>query len=177
MPKLDRVIPMEETKGNGYATRVVRLEYGPEGKASSQVTLTLPAGPGPFPVVIGGGGWAPALVRRGYAVCDYPTSVDQVTNLPQLYPGHDFATMGQRAWTAQLVVDYLLTQPEIDRARIAINGYSRGGTMVTLAAAFERHGRGPRRHRQRGRQLLTQLPPQQAMRLVERLRARVGREQ
>lgn len=136
-PKLDRVVPIEETKGDGYVTRVVRLEYGPDGKATSQVTLTLPAGKGPFPVLIGGGSWGSSLLRRGYASCEYPSSVDQTTNLPELYPNFDFATMGQRAWTAQLVVDYLYTLPEIDKARIAITGYSRGGKMATIAAALD----------------------------------------
>ncbi|MBI4625722.1 MAG: alpha/beta fold hydrolase [Verrucomicrobia bacterium] len=136
-PKINRIVPVEETRGKGYVTRVVRLEYGPESKVTTQITLTLPEGRGPFPVLIGGGGSAASLIRRGYAACDYPTSVDQVTNLPQVYPDYDFATMGQRAWTAQLVVDYLFTLPEIDRARIAITGYSRGGKMITTAAAFD----------------------------------------
>ena len=136
-PKLDRIVPVEETKSAGYVTRVVQLVYGPAGRITTQVTLTLPAGNGPFPVVIGGGAWLGSLIRRGYGACDFPASVDQPTNLPELYPGHDFATMGQRAWTAQLVVDYLLTVPEVDRARIAITGYSRGGKMATIAAAFD----------------------------------------
>jgi len=136
-PKLDRIVPVEETKHDGYLTRVVRLEYGPESKITTQVTLTLPEGSGPFPVLIGGGSWSASLIRRGYAACEYPASVDQPTNLPQLFPDFDFGTMGQRAWTAQLVVDYLLTLPEIDKARIAITGYSRGGKMATIAAAFD----------------------------------------
>ncbi len=136
-PKLDRVVPVEETKSAGYTTRVVRLEYGPESRITTQVTLTLPEGSGPFPVLIGGGSWSTSLIRRGYAACEYPSSVDQPTNLPSVYPEFDFATMGQRAWTAQLVVDYLLTLPEIDPARIAITGYSRGGKMATIAAAFD----------------------------------------
>ena len=136
-PKLDRIVPVEETKGNGYLTRVVRLEYGPEGKITTQVTLTLPEGKGPFPVLIGGGGSAASLIRRGYAACEYPSSVDQATNLPELYPNYDFATMGQRAWTVQLVIDYLYTLPEIDKARIANTGYSRGGKMAATAAAFD----------------------------------------
>lgn len=134
-PKLDGIVPVRETRANGYVTRVVRLEYG--SNITTLVTLTLPEGKGPFPVLIGGGSWSASLLRRGYAACEYPTSVDQATNLPELYPGFDFATMGQRAWTAQLVVDYLLTLPEIDSKRIAITGYSRGGKMATFAAAFD----------------------------------------
>jgi dienelactone hydrolase len=136
-PKLDRVEPIDEVKGNGYTTRRVRLVYGPESKIQTEVTLTLPDGPGPYPVLIGGGTATASLLKRGYGACEYPSSVDQPTNLPQLYPQHDFATMGQRAWTAQLVVDYLLTVPQVDKARLAITGYSRGGKMATIAAAFD----------------------------------------
>ncbi len=134
-PKLDRVVPVGETKTNGYLTRVVRLEYG--SNITTQVTLTSPEGSGPFPVLIGGGAWSASLIRRGYAACEFPSSVDQATTLQELHPGFDFATMAQRAWTVQLVVDYLLTVPEIDRARIAITGYSRGGKMAAIAAAFD----------------------------------------
>ncbi len=135
-PKLDRVVPLEETKRHGYLTRNVRLEFGPDDKATALVTVTIPDGAGPFPVLIGTG-WAPALIRRGYISCSYNESVDQPSNLPGLYPTFEFATMGQRAWTAQLVVDYLLTLPQVDRARIAITGYSRGGKMATIAAALD----------------------------------------
>jgi dienelactone hydrolase len=134
--KLARVVPGEETKGEGYVTRQVRLAFGPDGKADTQVTLTLPGGPGPFPVLIGNG-WAPALLRRGYISASYNDSVDQKTNLPELYPDYDFATMAQRAWVAQVVVDYLHTLPEVDKSRIAITGYSRGGKMALTAAAFD----------------------------------------
>lgn len=137
-PGINRVVAVEETEGDGYVTRVVRLEYGPENKITSEVTLTLPTGPGPFPVLLGGsGGWKTPLIRRGYAACEWPTSVDQPSNLPALYRDFDFATMAQRAWTAQVVIDYLETLPEIDKTRIAIHGYSRGGKMAAIAAAFD----------------------------------------
>ncbi len=135
-PKLDHIVALEETKGAGYLTRRVRLEFGPDDKATAEVTVVIPDGSGPFPVLIGSG-WAPALIRRGYISCSYNESVDVVTNLPQLYPTFEFATMGQRAWTAQLVVDYLLTLPQVDAKRIAITGYSRGGKMATIAAALD----------------------------------------
>src|SRR5262249_42193832 len=56
---------------------------------------------------------------------------------PELYPNYDFATMGQRAWTAQLVVDYLYSLPQVDKARIAMTGYSREGKMATIATALD----------------------------------------
>jgi hypothetical protein len=42
-PALARIVPVTETKGDGYLTRTVRLDYGPEGKIQTQVTLTLPS--------------------------------------------------------------------------------------------------------------------------------------
>ena len=55
-PKLDRIEPVGDVvKHPGYSTRTVTLHYGPESKITSQVTLTLPDGAGPFPVLIGGG--------------------------------------------------------------------------------------------------------------------------
>lgn len=135
-PKLDRVVPVEETKGQGYITRQVRLEFGPGGKATASVTVVIPDGAGTFPVLIGNG-WAPALIRRGYISCSYNDSVDQPSNLPELYPDFEFATMAQRAFTAQLVVDYLCTLPQVDQKHIAITGYSRLGKMATIAAALD----------------------------------------
>jgi dienelactone hydrolase len=136
-PKLDRVVAVDETHANGYVTRTVRLEYGPEGKIQTPVTLTLPEGKGPFPILIGGGSALSSLLRRGYGACVYPESVDAPSNLQQLYPNFDFATMAQRAWTVQLVVDYLETVPEVDKSKLAITGYSRTGKMATIAAAWD----------------------------------------
>lgn len=126
-----------ETPGNGYVTRVVEIEYGPRADRTTTVTvtLTIPQGHGPFPVMIGG---APSpLIRRGYIACSYSGSVDAPGTVGQLYPEYDFASMGQVAFTLQTVVDYLLTVPQIDKTRIAITGYSRGGKMALIAAALD----------------------------------------
>ena len=133
--KLDKVTVVEETAGNGYFTRVVKLEYGPEAKASTVVTVTVPNGSGPFPVLIGG--TANSLLRRGYIACSYTGTVDAPGNIGQLYPNYDFASMGQTAFTVHRVVDYLFTMPQVDKARIAVTGYSRGGKMATIAAAWD----------------------------------------
>jgi dienelactone hydrolase len=133
--KLDQISVIRETKAEGYFTRVVKLEYGPGGKASTEVTVTVPDGAGPFPVLIGG--TASSLLRRGYIACNYTGTVDAPGNVGQLYPGYDFASMGQTAFTVHRVVDYLLTMPQVDKARIAVTGYSRGGKMATIAAAWD----------------------------------------
>ncbi len=135
-PQLDKIVPVSETTNDaGVITRTVNLQYGPDDQASAQVSVTIPAGEGPFPVLIGGMG--AAVLNRGYIACSFPSSVDTPSNLPQLYPGFDFATMGQRAFTARMVVDYLYTLPQVDKARIAITGYSRGGKMAMFSAALD----------------------------------------
>jgi cephalosporin-C deacetylase-like acetyl esterase len=166
-PKLDQVTVLSETVSDGVTpppagvgfgrggpaqpmpkgtiTRVVLLEYGPNDQAKVQVAVTIPAGDGPFPVLIGSS--TAKLLGRGYIGCSFSTnttnpavtnvSVDQPTNLPQLYPNYDFASIAQEAWTSQMVVDYLYTLPQVDKARIAITGYSRLGKMALTAAAVD----------------------------------------
>jgi dienelactone hydrolase len=132
-----RVSPQSETDGDGYRTFVAEIEYGPEESRTTTVTVTLniPDGAGPFPVLIGGN--TAALIRRGYIACSYTGTVDMPGAIASLYPEHDFASMGQVAFTIQTVVDYLLTVPEVDQARIAITGYSRAGKMATIATAWD----------------------------------------
>jgi len=126
---------VSETKGDGYFTRVVKIDYGPEGKASTTVTVIVPSGDGPFPVLIGG--TASSLLRRGYIYCNYTGTVDAPGNVGSLYPNYDFASMGQVTFTIQAVVDYIYTMPQVDKARIAVTGYSRGGKMATITAAWD----------------------------------------
>ena len=132
-----RTTVQSETPGNGYVTRVVEIEYGPQADKTTtvNVTLTIPQGNGPFPVMIGGA--ASSLIRRGYIACSYSGSVDAPGTVAQLYPEHDFASMGQVAFTLQTVVDHLLTVPQVDKARIALTGYSRAGKMALIAAALD----------------------------------------
>ena len=128
---------LSETPGNGYVTRVVAIEYGPQADKTTtvNVTLTIPQGAGPFPVMIGGA--ASSLIRRGYIACSYSGSVDMPGTVAQLYPEHDFASMAQVAFTLQTVVDHLLTVPQVDKARIAVTGYSRAGKMALIAVALD----------------------------------------
>ena len=137
--KYNKVTVTSETKGEGYFTRVVQLTYGPHDEETLDVTVIVPEGKGPFPVLMGG--TAASLLRRGYIAATYNQSVDIPNTVPlglqKIYPEYDFYAMGQKAWQTQLVVDYLYTMPEVDKARIAVTGYSRTGKMAMIAAAWD----------------------------------------
>jgi dienelactone hydrolase len=140
-PALDRVVALDETRGAGYTTRNVRLEFGPGGRGFVRVQVTIPDGAGPFPVLLCPNlpGWGPALNRRGYISAGFAgnDAMDDAATLKPLYPEHDFAALPRRAWLVPLVLDYLETLPEVDRKRIGLFGYSRDGKMATMAAALD----------------------------------------
>src|ERR1700686_3727994 len=51
-PKLDRAVVLDETPGKGYLVRNLRLEFGPQSKATLRVQVMIPEGKGPFPALI-----------------------------------------------------------------------------------------------------------------------------
>ena len=142
-PVIGRVEVMEETQGEGYYSRTVKLYYGPGNQASVRVSVTVPTGMpgGKYPVLLSPslGGWGNQLLRRGYISAGYAGSdfMDDSANLQEIYPGYDFGALPRRAWTASLVLDYLATIPEVDMDRVAIYGYSRDGKMALIAGAFD----------------------------------------
>jgi cephalosporin-C deacetylase-like acetyl esterase len=144
-PKLDNIVVLSENNANGQITRTLRLEFGPERKATLRATITIPAGAGPFPVMIspsitgGAGGFGGAALARGYISAGFAGNDgqnDANTYIP-LYPEFDFADLPRRAWSCQVLVDYLYTLPQVDKEHIAINGYSRDGKMALIAAIID----------------------------------------
>jgi hypothetical protein len=128
------------------------LRLGPRQELPLHVTVFAPAaGDGRFPVImtteaVSGNGAAPvakALVERGYALAGYQRhdldadNADRSDGAHPLYPECDWATLAVWAWGAIRVTDYLLTRPDIDPARIALTGHSRGGKTALLAAALD----------------------------------------
>jgi fermentation-respiration switch protein FrsA (DUF1100 family) len=90
-------------------------------------------------------------IERGYAVATFYNG-DVVPDQPDftqgvfphyLRPGqkqhdpHDWGAIAAWAWGIQRVVDYLVTDKEIDAHRIAVVGHSRNGKAALLAAAFD----------------------------------------
>jgi cephalosporin-C deacetylase-like acetyl esterase len=144
-PKLDNVVVLSENDANGQITRNLRFEFGPDRKATLRATLTIPAGEGPFPVMIspsiggGAGGFGGAALARGYISAGFAGNDGQndANAYVPLYPEFDFADLPRRAWSTQILVDYLYTLPQVDKEHIAINGYSRDGKMALIAAIVD----------------------------------------
>jgi dienelactone hydrolase len=127
--------------------REVRLEFGPERRATLRVELVIPDGKGPFPVFLTNHArnrpWIYTAVRRGYAACIYHATDPNYGNGDdsdawiEIYPDYDWSTLARWAWAASRAVDYLATVPEVDMARIGLAGHSRNGKQALLAAAFD----------------------------------------
>lgn len=121
----------------GSVTKMVDLKYGPVingEQITTRVTLRIPPGKGPFPVMIAGGA---DVTARGYISCTFPGSVDAPPDVARFYPDYDWGSMARMAWVTQMVVDYLYTLPEVDKSKIAITGYSRNGKMALITTALD----------------------------------------
>jgi dienelactone hydrolase len=145
LPKFDHA-EVQDTPASGYRTRTGKIFCGPGGEGSIRITMQIPDGPGPFPVVmgpglVGGFGRASAEIIRkhGYAVCSIAANDgnDDSIKLASLYPECDPGALPRRGWAASAVVDYLLMLPEVDAKRIAVTGYSRDGKAMAIGAALD----------------------------------------
>jgi dienelactone hydrolase len=91
------------------------------------------------------------VIDRGYAVAtayngdidpDKPDFTDGVhphyLKAGQTSPGpHDWGTIAAWAWGLHRIVDYLVTDRDIDKTRLAVVGHSRLGKTALLAGAFD----------------------------------------
>lgn len=115
--------------------------------------LHVPPGDGPFPVILTGDAcWryvsdevAAEVLRRGYMLAqfnrvelaaDVPGG-DRSTGLYPLYPAAEFGALAAWAWGYHRCVDVLAARADVDAARIAVVGHSRGGKTSLLAGATD----------------------------------------
>jgi dienelactone hydrolase len=136
------------TRREGRVTfREVRLEFGPDHRATLRVELIIPDGSGRRPVFLTNHAtnrpWVYTAVRRGYIACIYHATDPRYANGDdsdawiEVYPQYDFSVLARWAWAASRAVDYLVTLPEVDTAKIGLTGHSRNGKQALLAAAFD----------------------------------------
>ncbi len=130
-----------------------RIATGVEQKVAFTLHLFIPAGDGPYPVIICGDDcWRnlgadvqQAVSERGYAIALFNRLEiapddgrdDRASFFYRLYPEGDFGALAAWAWGYQRCVDFLLTVPEIDSRRLAVTGHSRGGKTALLAGATD----------------------------------------
>jgi dienelactone hydrolase len=87
----------------------------------------------------GAAGFGGVALARGYIAAGFAGNDGQndANAYIPLYPDFDFADLPRRAWSAQMLVDYLYTLPQVDKEHIALNGYSRDGKMALVAAILD----------------------------------------
>ncbi len=148
-PKPDnlRAVVTGSRRDGNVTIRQVRLEFGPDHRATLRLELVIPDGAGRRPVFLTNHGrnrpWIYTAVRRGYVACIYHATDPRYGNGDdsdawiEVYPKYDFSVLARWAWAASRAVDYLVTLPEVNPAQIGLTGHSRNGKQALLAAAFD----------------------------------------
>jgi len=130
--------------------RDVELSMGPRGVVKVRLMLAIPAGKGPFPVILDGDlGWdrlndafIKAVLGRGYILAAFnreqvgPDSAER-KGVYEAWPDYDGGRLSAWAWGFHRALDFLLTLPEVDGKRVAATGHSRGGKCALLAGATD----------------------------------------
>jgi hypothetical protein len=135
----------------GALEREYLLTIGSNGKIATNLVLTLPAGKGPFPVIVKGDlCWkrvnpeiVAAVVKRGYALAEFDRTQIASDNKQRdngvlaAYPNADEGDLVAWAWGFSRVIDFLVTLDEIDKGKVIATGHSRGGKAALLAGALD----------------------------------------
>jgi len=136
--------------GGRRTFRKIYLSMGPEKRIVLPLSIVMPEGKGPFPVIIRNnsgsvgfpGSFYREAVRRGYMVVTYDRGdwhgKKGVTHIIQAaYPDYDWGTIAVIAWQGMRVIDYLLTLDSVDGNRIVVAGRGHEGRAVLLHSAFD----------------------------------------
>jgi dienelactone hydrolase len=132
-----------------FIEREILLKFGPEHKGRLHISLLIPPGTGPFPVIVcqwirDRYVWLQEAVRRGYIgvryratepAYGYPDDSEEYAGI--WWPEYDFSTLMRWGWAASRAIDYLYTLPIVNRDQIALTGLSRNGKMALWAAAHD----------------------------------------
>ncbi len=87
---------------------------------------------------------ADKLVDRRYIYCKFnreDIALDEKetrsSGIFNLYPEYNWGTVSAWAWTYQIIIDWLVKQPFIDKEKIVVTGHSRGGKTALCAGIFD----------------------------------------
>ena len=138
--------------GVSYRTHEVRVKFS-AGELSLTLSVWLPDGAGPFPVVLDiDGCWKcfsddiiRTVVDRGYiaASVDRTEAADdnkdhyRDSGLYRIFPAAEFGVCSAWAWAAHRCVDALIGMKEVQSNGIAVTGHSRGGKAAILAGVTD----------------------------------------
>ena len=142
---------VESLGGARFSTQ--RVIPGTDRPFSFLMTLLIPPGKGPFPVVLTGDAcWryateavAAETLGRGYILAQFnrveivPDAYhsNRTSGLYTVYPDAKFGALAAWAWGYHRCVDALAGMDFVDAAHIAIAGHSRGGKTTLLAGATD----------------------------------------
>ncbi len=133
---------LKEETVSGTRIREVELRFGPDHKAHLWALISIPEGPGPFPVFMtqeNHSGWAQIALRRGYIGCVYAgaDTRDDTDSFGEAWPEYDWSRLMRRGWAAGRCLDYLATLPEADISKNVLTGHSRNGKTSLMGAAVD----------------------------------------
>lgn len=133
----------------------LHVTFGPNSACGFNLGIFTPTGKAPkggYPVLISLGFSAESrsivsaaeALKRGYAVATIPYNelgADaknwKETAFFPYYPQYDWRDISAWAWGISRAVDYLVTDPAIDKTKIIITGVSRNAQAVLLAGALD----------------------------------------
>jgi len=78
-----------------------------------------------------------AVVTYHYTECGADNANFRNSSFYPAYPGYDLGVLLGWAWGLSRVVDYLETQPFVDKSKLIALGHSRLGKLVMVATAFD----------------------------------------
>jgi hypothetical protein len=152
----EEVLPARKDDATGATEHSLVLTMGPEAKVSTHLFLTVPAGSGPFPVIVKGDFtkgdlyWKRVkpeivanIIKHGYILAEFdrteiaPDKKDAPGGVRPLYPEADWGTLAAWAWGYHRVIDYLVTRADVDAKKVVVTGHSRGGKAALLAGALD----------------------------------------
>lgn len=152
-PLLFSSIRVRSWEGVMYETYEVRTTFADGEEHRIKLSLWIPPGEGPFPVLLYGDGcwcmlreeFVQQALDRGNIVAVFDRTEAAADNsecyrrtgLYRLYPDASFGALSAWAWAYHRCVDALQKMPNVRADAIAISGHSRGGKAVLLAGAID----------------------------------------